>query len=46
LIGRQNATTGAWTGEVSDDYCTSMALIVLQMPNRYLPVYSGKGPGS
>ena len=22
-----------------------MALIILQMPNRYLPVYAGKGPG-
>ena len=25
---------------------TAMALIILQMPNRYLPVYTGKGPGS
>jgi hypothetical protein len=23
----------------------AMALIILQMPNRYLPVYAGKGPG-
>ncbi|HZL36979.1 MAG TPA: prenyltransferase/squalene oxidase repeat-containing protein [Tepidisphaeraceae bacterium] len=35
-----------WSGDFSDDYATSMALIILQMPNRYLPVYSGKGPGS
>ena len=35
-----------WTGEVSEDYDTAMALIILQMPNRYLPVYTGKGPGS
>ncbi|MDB5294625.1 MAG: Prenyltransferase [Phycisphaerales bacterium] len=37
---------GSWTGDFSEDYATSMALIVLQMPNRYLPVYAGKGPGS
>ena len=45
LIARQNPD-GSWTGEVSPEYCTAMALIVLQMPNRYLPVFSGKGPGS
>ncbi|MDB5334180.1 MAG: Prenyltransferase [Phycisphaerales bacterium] len=35
-----------WNGDFSEDYATAMALIILQMPNRYLPVYSGKGPGS
>ncbi len=45
LISRQ-AITGNWSGDINDDYATSMALIILQMPNRYLPVYSGKGPGS
>ena len=45
LIARQ-ATNGAWSGDFSEDYATSMALIILQMPNRYLPVYTGKGPGS
>jgi hypothetical protein len=44
LIARQG-TGGNWSGEVSDDFCTSMALIILQMPNRYLPVFNGKGPG-
>jgi hypothetical protein len=44
LLGRQQAD-GRWTGEVCDEYCTAIALIVLQMPNRYLPVFSGKGPG-
>ncbi len=44
LLARQ-AATGNWSGEYSEDYCTSMALIVLQVPNRYLPVYNGKGPG-
>jgi hypothetical protein len=46
LIARQNRQTGAWSGDFSEDYATSMALIILQMPNRYLPVYTGKGPGS
>jgi hypothetical protein len=44
LIARQTAS-GNWTGEITDDYCTAMALIILQMPNRYLPVFNGKGPG-
>ncbi|MEM6312477.1 MAG: prenyltransferase/squalene oxidase repeat-containing protein [Planctomycetota bacterium] len=46
LIARQNPTSGAWSGEVNNEYATAMALIILQMPNRYLPVFSGKGPGS
>jgi prenyltransferase beta subunit len=37
---------GNWDGDFSQDYDTSMALIILQMHNRYLPVYAGKGPGS
>ena len=37
---------GHWSGEVNDHYSTAMALIILQMPNRYLPVFAGKGPGS
>ena len=39
-------TAAIWDGDFSQDYATSMALIILQMPNRYLPVYAGKGPGS
>ena len=46
LIERQDKTAGSWNGEAGDAYATSMALIILQMPNRYLPVYSGKGPGN
>jgi hypothetical protein len=46
LIQRQDRNTGAWSGEISEDYCTACALIILQMPNRYLPVFNGKGPGS
>jgi hypothetical protein len=44
LLDRQQAG-GNWTGDVSDDYSTALALIILQMPNRYLPVFNGKGPG-
>jgi hypothetical protein len=44
LLSRQRED-GHWDGEVSDEYCTACALIVLQMPNRYLPVFTGKGPG-
>jgi prenyltransferase beta subunit len=47
LLAKQDRMNGNWTGgEVSEEYCTAVALIVLQMPNRYLPVFSGKGPGS
>jgi hypothetical protein len=46
LLSRQKKSTGNWEGEVDPDYCTAMALIILQMPNRYLPVFNGKGPGS
>jgi prenyltransferase beta subunit len=46
LIRRQNQSDGSWTGEAGQDYATAMALIILQMPNRYLPVFHGKGPGS
>jgi hypothetical protein len=45
LIAKQDAD-GRWEGDASHDYATAMALIILQMPNRYLPVYTGKGPGS
>ncbi len=45
LITKQDPA-GNWEGDASKDYATSMALIILQMPNRYLPVYTGKGPGS
>jgi hypothetical protein len=44
LVAKQERN-GMWTGEVSPEYCTAIALIVLQMPNRYLPVFNGKGPG-
>jgi hypothetical protein len=46
LLDRQDQNTGQWSGEVDPDYCTAISLIILQMPNRYLPVFNGKGPGS
>ena len=47
LLQRQDKATGLWSGDVpGDEYASAMALLILQMPNRYLPVYSGKGPGS
>ena len=46
LISKQEKRSGAWSGEISEDYATACALIILQMPNRYLPVFNGKGPGS
>jgi hypothetical protein len=48
LIARQKGTPGAdhWEGDVNEDYATAMALIIMGMPNRYLPVFAGKGPGS
>ena len=45
LLARQNAQ-GGWNDGIGEDYATAMALIILQMPNRYLPVFHGKGPGS
>lgn len=44
LIQRQQRQ-GNWIEPMSEEYGTAMALIILQMPNRYLPVYNGKGPG-
>jgi len=45
LINRQGGGGDHWTGEYSDECDSAMALIALQMPNRYLPVFNGKGPG-
>jgi hypothetical protein len=45
LIAKQEPQ-GYWEGDASHDYATAMALIILQVPKRYLPVFTGKGPGS
>ncbi|MBI1369697.1 MAG: prenyltransferase [Planctomycetes bacterium] len=39
LLDRQNPTTGDWDGQAGKSYGTAMALIILQMPNRYLPIF-------
>ena len=38
LLEKQEAT-GAWEGQAGKSYGTAMALIILQMPNRYLPIF-------
>ena len=45
LIAKQQ-TDGSWQGDFTPEYATAMSLIILQVPNRYLPVYSGKGTGT
>lgn len=40
LLATQNSDTGVWNdSSVGDAYGTAMALIILQMPKRYLPIY-------
>ena len=34
-----------WQGDFSEDYATAMALIIMQMPNRYLPVFDASTGG-
>ncbi|HEX6987353.1 MAG TPA: prenyltransferase/squalene oxidase repeat-containing protein [Planctomycetaceae bacterium] len=38
LLAQQDAN-GRWTDQVCDEYGTAMALLVLQMPNNYLPIF-------
>jgi len=38
LLQRQDKTNGNWSGETGPVYATSMALIMLQVPNRLLPI--------
>src|SRR5262249_7296554 len=38
LIRRQLATA-VWTDSICDEYGTAMALIILQIPNNYLPIF-------
>lgn len=39
LLGLQNKPAGSWSDPVSEEYGTSMACIILQMPNNYLPIF-------
>ncbi len=38
LIANQHHD-GSWSDSISDDFATSMALLVLQTPNNYLPIF-------
>jgi hypothetical protein len=38
LLRRQSAT-GFWTDSICNEYGTAMALIILQIPNNYLPIF-------
>lgn len=38
LLKRQSKS-GAWEGEYGPEYCTSLACLILQIPNRYLPIF-------
>jgi prenyltransferase beta subunit len=38
LIAKQEAD-GGWEGQAGKSYGTAMALIILQMPNRFLPIF-------
>ncbi len=35
----QQAKEGYWQGQAGQEYGTSMSLIILQMPNRLLPIF-------
>ena len=40
LVGMQDKSEGSWTGDyIGKVYGTSIALIILQLPYKYLPVY-------
>jgi prenyltransferase beta subunit len=42
LVGRQDAKTGKWSGDISEDYATSMALMLLQLRDSKLPLLGAK----
>jgi len=39
LVARQRKDDGTWFDAISTEYGTAMALIILQMPNNYLPIF-------
>ena len=39
LLAKQNNASGEWDGQADSAYGSAMALIILQMPNRYLPIF-------
>ena len=38
LLAKQSTNDGSWSGQGGKEYGTSMACIILQIPNRYLPI--------
>ena len=38
LISRQGQD-GSWSDQICSHYATAMALIILQIPNNYLPIF-------
>jgi hypothetical protein len=39
LLGRQVAASGYWNDSICHEYGTAMALVILQIPNNYLPIF-------
>lgn len=39
LVAKQDRDHGSWRGQAGEQYGTAMALIVLQVPNRLLPIF-------
>lgn len=39
LVSKQDPEHGSWRGQAGEQYGTAMALIVLQVPNRLLPIF-------
>lgn len=39
LVRRQTKPSGFWPDSICPEYGTAMALIILQMPNNYLPIF-------
>ncbi|NIA22407.1 MAG: prenyltransferase [Anaerolineaceae bacterium] len=38
LLSKQSSNDGSWSGQGGREYGTAMACIILQVPNRYLPI--------
>ncbi len=39
ILKLQNKSEGNWQGEISPEYCTAFACLMLEVPYRYLPIY-------
>ena len=38
FLGKQQ-TSGSWSSENGEEYGTAMSLLILQVPNRFLPIF-------